>query len=71
MPEVIEGYLKRQQDAGTLIRYAGAICDNPQDAVAALAFAFVFIGSHFISDEDLHRVLQGAIEDLKTQSPTH
>jgi len=69
--DTVKGYLKRQQDTGALIRYASTICDSPFDAVGALALALVFIGSHFVSDDALHLLLQEAIEDLKTKSPTH
>jgi len=70
-PETVKGYLKRQQDAGALIRFASTICDNPYDAAGALALALVFIGSHYVNDDALHVILQEAIEDLKTKSPTH
>ena len=69
--ETVKGYLKRQQDAGALIRHASAICDSPFDAAVALALALVFIGSHYVSDDALHSLLQDAIEDLKSRSPTH
>lgn len=69
--DTVKGYLKRQQDTGALIRFASTLCDNPYDAAAALALALVFIGSHYVSDDALHLLLQEAIEDLKTKSPTH